>query len=397
MALDNPDGWSWYSELSIANPSVDYQMRLVVKRGSGVNDPANGIMYDEGHCYHDDMRDVRVGTTSDPDTADQLPQWTESVTSGIERVMWIQTNGNATLYLFAGSGEASEYSDGGAVFDYFTHWTSDDTGNWKHTNIGNNHHHWWYENDTFETYKEWRAVALFKSWNAGNWDNSGFVFTPDDTSAWYAVDHVALYFEHRTSNGADSSHLFTKLDLKNEGTAYTTTLKRCDKPVVDTKLLIRLCYAADRVYYEIYDLDSNTQLLSDAITNASQIPPPSDAKYFCWEAWDSAGGIFSYLSPTYLDLGNKTFNGGMELNVDYWFLKKYSSVEPTWSGFGAWTEIGVAPPASTGKLSDIDVTPARVVTTDFPAAAGLPVGEKIRIYARAVSGQEKEILLAALT
>jgi len=48
-------------------------------------------------------------------------------------------------------------------------------------------------------------------------------------------------------------------------------------------------------------------------------------------------------------------------------------------------------------LSDIDVTPARVVTTDFPAAAGLPKDKKIRVYAKAVSGQEKEIILDALT
>ena len=396
--IDNPDNWSYYSEMNINNPSIDYQMKIVLKRGSGTNDPTKGIIYDGGNCYYDDMRDERIGTESDPSTAEQLPQWTESVTSGIERIVWTKTNGNSVLYIFIGNSGVDEYSNADTVFDYFNHWTSDDTGNWKYTNTGNNHRHWWYKNNTFDNYKEWRVVALFKSWVAGSWDNSEFAFTPDNTSAWYNVDHVALYFEHRTSKGADSNHLFTKLDLKNEGTAYTTNLKSCDKPAVDTKLLIRLCYAADRVYYEIYDLDNNTQLLSDEITNTSQIPPTSDTKYLCWQAWDVGGGIFSYLPPTYLDLGNKSSNGGMELNVDYWFLKKYSSIEPSFSpvNWGVWQEI--SPPAPPSKnLSDIDVTPARVITTDFPAAAGLPKNQKIRIYAKAVSGQEVEKILDELT
>ena len=49
------------------------------------------------------------------------------------------------------------------------------------------------------------------------------------------------------------------------------------------------------------------------------------------------------------------------------------------------------------KLSSLHVKPARVVTTHFPAVAGLPSDKRIRIYAKAVSGQEKEIILEAIT
>jgi len=80
---------------------------------------------------------------------------------------------------------------------------------------------------------------------------------------------------------------------------------------------------------------------------------------------------------------------------------KYAATEPTWNAtnWGVWQEISPPPPPPplSGGLSDIDVTPARVITTDFPAAAGLPKDQKVRIYAKAVSGQEKEIILDALT
>lgn len=73
MAIDDPDNWGYYSELNIDNPSPDYQMRLVLKRGTGTNDPTNGIIYDQGNCSYDDMRDVRVGTTSDPQQQSSSP------------------------------------------------------------------------------------------------------------------------------------------------------------------------------------------------------------------------------------------------------------------------------------------------------------------------------------
>ena len=48
------------------------------------------------------------------------------------------------------------------------------------------------------------------------------------------------------------------------------------------------------------------------------------------------------------------------------------------------------------SLSTCATDPAVITSTVFPAVAGLPKTEKIRIYAKAMTGQEEELLLNQL-
>ncbi|MBC7091335.1 MAG: DUF2341 domain-containing protein [Nitrososphaeria archaeon] len=468
MALNPSKGWQKYAELSINNASVDYQMRLEIRRGSSQNnDPQQGIIYDDNNCFYDDFRDVRIGTSADPTIAEQLPMWAEEVSDGVKRIIWVKTNGNTTLYIFIGNENAGEYSNGNDTFPYFDHWTSDNTVDWIHTNTGNNHHHWWENTHEFTSMKEIDMRGYILNWWTGPWDHTELGWTVDKTSFVHNVEHVLIYFEHRTTNGAVSDKISVKLHIRKGDTTTTTDLKFFNKPSTDTPLYLQLWHKSNEVKYIIRDLSSGTILAEDSISDPNVIPNPANTKYLVTQQWDCAGGLFQWLSPHYLKWGSKQYNGGMEWKTDYWFERKRAYTEPSWNSFSAWKDVisqqiinlsdaGISVeelltektilidelagsideiltgkqisieeiasaieklkedksililetvegidtiflPGIGNKLSDISITPARVVTTHFPAVAGLPLDKKIRIYAKAVSGQEKEVVLEALT
>lgn len=467
MALDPSTGWSKYASITINNATSDYQMKLSLRRGSSQNnDPQQGIIYDDNNCYYDDLRDVRIGTTDNPSTAEQLPMWTEELQSGVKRDFWVKTNGNATLYIFIGNENAGEYSNGNATFPYYDHWKSDNTGNWYYKNTGNNHRHWWENTHEFASMKEIDMKGWILNWWAGNWDHTELGWTVDKTNWVHNVEHVLIYFEHRTNNGAVNDKISVKLHIRKGDTTTTTSLVFFNKPSSSTPLYLQLWHKTNEVKYVIKNLSNGTILAQDSITNASLIPDPRDTKYLVTQQWDSAGGLFTWLSPDYLKWGSKQANGGMEWKTDYWFERKRALTDPTWSSFSSWYDVtqqqlidvsdaGISIdelatektilidevttgideilagrsisieeiasaveelraeksiliietaegieiiylPGVANKLSDIDVTPARVITTHFPAVAGLPKNQIIRIYAKAVSGQEKEIILEAI-
>ena len=78
MALNPSTGWRWRKKLNISNSSSDYQIKLRLYSGEGTDDPANGIVYCNNHCKNF-PNDIRFGTTDNPSTANQLPQWIEEV------------------------------------------------------------------------------------------------------------------------------------------------------------------------------------------------------------------------------------------------------------------------------------------------------------------------------
>ncbi|MBC7128392.1 MAG: DUF2341 domain-containing protein [Thermoplasmatales archaeon] len=138
MALDPSSGWSGYYALNISNSVADYTMQLIIKRGNGTNDPANNIIYEEGHCYYSDMKDHRFGTTNSPVTSTQLGEWTESYTDGVERKVWLKIPSSApsTIYLFCGNSGASEYSSGEDTFLWFDNASTDKRSSYGFYSVG---------------------------------------------------------------------------------------------------------------------------------------------------------------------------------------------------------------------------------------------------------------------
>jgi len=404
MAIDNPDNWGYYSELNINNPSPDYQMRLVLKRGTGTNDPTKGIIYDGGNCSYDDMRDVRVGTDSDPATAEQLPQWAESVDPGIERIIWVKTNGNQTLYLFIGNSDASEYSDAPNTWIFLDSFETDTTGSYySHKGSDSKSHQvykeGWYASDNLRVITKTRIT----DYKAGTWGSLlGFAMADAVNSLGYTSYYVEGAINNDSDYGASNSPTKLILYAGSKTSNGSSTQKKVASFSLNTKYYFECCFSSSLVK-TVYRDANYSQI--DSIENTTT-PSFSNLKYIFIYFWhcNEYGSTydFSWNSSEkavrmYVKRDN-TFSMIDTLN-DFIAFGKFALTEPAWGSFGDWQELAPPPPPPpppSGGLSDINATPARVITTDFPAAAGLPKDKKVRIYAKAVSGQEKEILLDAL-
>ena len=404
MAIDDPDNWGYYSELNIDNPCPDYQMRLVLKRGTGTNDPTKGIIYDGGNCSYDDMRDVRVGTDSDPAAAEQLPQWAESVDPGIERIIWVKTNGNQTLYLFIGNSNASEYSDGANTWIFLDTFETDTTGNYTiYTNTDNKSH--FATNSNWTPKNDLRIITKtrFSGFMSGIWGSSISFIMSDEMYSSSRQNYAQWALSDDKDDGASHNPyiLVLKANTKKSGSG------------ISKKANIDFSLSTDYYFEYLYTpfcvksimRDGNYGVM-DSVSNSSNIPDVSVLNsvfielWHCNE-WGSSWGFSWVEEERALKLHVKRDNtySYMTTHNDFIAIGTTAISEPTWDSFGEWQEISPPPPPPppSGGLSDIDITPARVITTDFPAAAGLPKNQKIRVYAKAVSGQEKEIILDALT
>jgi len=103
MALNPSTGWQWYKKLNISNSSADYQMKLKLYPGEGTDNPTNGEVYCNKHCKNF-PDDIRFGTTNDPSTATQLPQWLEEYEeAGLQDITY-----DSTIFSGASQGVAMD-------------------------------------------------------------------------------------------------------------------------------------------------------------------------------------------------------------------------------------------------------------------------------------------------
>ena len=280
MALSPSTGWGYYTEIAVSNPASNYQMRLEIRRGSGTNDTSKGIIYDQNKCYYSDMRDVRVGTTSDPSTATQLSQWTETngVSSGNYRRMWVKTNGTSTIYIFIGNSSASEYSSA-STWDHLDEFESDSTSEWTDTRATDN------------------KSTVYERWDTGY--NQRVVFKAQVTD--WEIDtfgsSIRLGFFDGTGNKDSSDAVFIEVnnDLDNGAGSYIIALGCFGKAggtlaktygtasfSQNTHYLFQGVFTSSHVRAMMHDLDY-TQKIN--ITEGSYIPSSAPSKNLI-ELWD---------------------------------------------------------------------------------------------------------------
>jgi hypothetical protein len=105
------NSWSYKKSLTITNPFLDYQMRIVIGK-----DNASGIT---ASCYHhclDDFSDVRFvsGDTN------MLPYWRQNYTSGVRATFWVNNSYNdSSINMYYGYPSATYAGDGNTTFDFF--------------------------------------------------------------------------------------------------------------------------------------------------------------------------------------------------------------------------------------------------------------------------------------
>ncbi len=125
-------------EGSTAGAQTDYQMKLIVHKGSG-SDSGDDVHLNN-HC-RDDFNDVRF-TKSDGTT--ELDHWRESYVSGDYAVFWIEFDSipespdSGTFYIYYGKADADSGSNGDATFLLFDDFLGDslDTDKWDKVGSG---------------------------------------------------------------------------------------------------------------------------------------------------------------------------------------------------------------------------------------------------------------------
>jgi len=327
-------GWNYYKQLDISNLIEDYQMPITVYKEDGYDDVVNGVIDCEDRCNANfsDLRFFAGGQVT------SLPYWIEEI--GVDNGdhyarIWVKTSSGAdSIYMHYGNPDAAPVSNGTEAFPYFDHWTTDNTGDWVYGVPGYNYYHWWEDTKSFTFYRVLESKSMLRSWNAGDYDVTMLGWTEDKENHSENIDHVAVVWSMRYDGGASDSTVRIRLHIKNGSTTTTTPFISIDKPDPNHDLSLKLIYYNNNVSYEWKDLDTGSILASDSITDSSKIPSPSNVQYFYHGQYDSPGGIFSWLSPTYLKWGNQPGNGGCEWHTDYWFIRNYTSVEPIWNSFG---------------------------------------------------------------
>jgi hypothetical protein len=350
--------WAYRKSIVIGDPVSDYQMRIRVFLEDGHDDPAGREIDCEGKCLQnfDDLRFVGG------DPAAPLPYWIEG--TGMEggshyADVWVRCPDSSPIYLYYGNATAATTSDGPATFLYHDHWAADHTGQWTQAMPITNGYVWWENVHSFSTNRALESRSTLSSWNAGPWDYTSVGWCEDKSTFPGYADAVMAWFSMKTSEGASNTVVRVRLMAQHDANALYTDFVSVPRPDPTHPLSMSLRYAPDRIDFEWIDLQTATVLASISITDPLYIPAPTDIPYFFHTELDFAGGIFAWSSPTSLRWGNQTYNGGMTMLTDYWFIRSFVSNEPDWQSFGieeqhspasAWESPDEAVPSGTSLV-----------------------------------------------
>lgn len=308
-AVDPSSGWSYYKQIDVtdtADVSSRYQMKLTVYSGSGSDSTADGIIYCNNYCesFPDD---IRFGTTNDPSTAEQLAQWIED-SDATSAIIWVKlpSDGSNTMYMFVGNSSASEYSSGDDTFLFFDDFegTSLDMNKWNvdtgvNVVVSNSILHLWEDasnNDKIETKTTFSYPKRFRA--RANLQDKG----------------SQLGFSNMLDGGNDD---------------------------------FKLNWRTTSNYYEVYSRKNGSSTYSYFSTLGSDTYRKWE---IIWRGTASSWGTIededdtvtisntNYIPTENLGVLIRNYYNG-DIYVDWVFVSKYASTEPSWSSFGSWTAI----------------------------------------------------------
>jgi len=400
MALRATD-FQYLREISIAENDGQggYQMQLKLwAAGTEKDDPGAGEIGMPSYSNTGgDFRDIAFGSGSDPESATEYPYWVEETGSDGEydyAMVWVkvtgmESGGTKTVYLFYESATAASASDGQATFLAFEDMaaapsmTAYDTDNDGHKEV-----YVFDDLDLGDQRTHYRVLAGY---------------TIDDYSEGYFSTGTGFFQGDSTARKATDSCWQDSADCDQVGRenspgirAYESTKTSGWEKNLPLHTRFRLRFERRGANIALYR--------DDQLVNASGDGDTTGMRRFSVALYGggSAAGTVSYNpQEERVEIDNyrtDTYCGIWTYLHYVALLEEVSGTSPSWSGFGGEQPVGKEEEEEEepAGLSSCQVTPARVVSRVFPAVAGLPRTEDLKIYVKALSGQETEETLEAI-
>ena len=332
--------WQYRKKMVIANASNNYQMKITVYKNDGYDDPASATIDCEGHC-RDDFGDIRFANETS-----ELSYWIEEVNNSNYSIIWvklpsdIESQTEKYIYMYYGNPSATTTSDGNDTFILFFDGTFDPTSQFTTVERTNG----WLHQITIPPEPSLLFEGKFKlnSIDARNWAGSqAIIFSNQNGTSIFDDDNTNIRFYYNIDSSASETSPGVRLYAENENTASsssrTTELNEGNTYIYKLYLL-----SSTKARFEAYNMDNTLNFYKEVTTNI----PDEDMTTFAFDNHDyhndngggSSGDIFTYDSNGYIIWKSR---GSHYSSTDswiehyiYWYrLRKYVSIEPTWSSF----------------------------------------------------------------
>ena len=322
--------WVYRKELSISNLCSDYQMLIKVYKENEYDNPSSSTIDCEDHC-NEDFSDIRF-IASDQITL--LPYWIEE--TGTENgdhyaLIWVKTSGENSIFMYYGNSSASDASNGTNTFIFFDDFEGDDY----------NHGVW----DTEGSAHTWTVSnSIMKMESTGDPGSSGAKFTLKPEASitvpygqkWYSKlsslrnpntswatmpyigsyssepspDNDAMYMWYRS---AGDDHMRTEYNFNGViGGEYND---------ISSGNWINNAW-----YYFIMRRDYNAPYSSFQVLKEDKTQWGNKVETTLQYYDDFSPFEFLYYQRPYI--------AGRNTKIDWVFVGKYCSTEPSWSSFG---------------------------------------------------------------
>jgi len=270
--------------------------------------------------------------------------------------IWVKlpSDGSDTIYLFAGNSGASEYSNGGATFQFFDNFSSsiDWTNKWSSTSQSN------------YSVSDGKLVLTKPS------SSGGIIHTKNK--------YQDVIFEALIRNGDSDG------DLYFSPTPTAGTYDGSEEIVIDHT-------GTSHTRVRINSVNSDVDITEDTSKYwkvSYRSPSSGNAKGIVYNSDDSIQNSKEAI-PVYRDvyMGLLHWIGAGSSYVDWIFIRKYADPEPEWDSYGSWTSLTTnsAPTQSNQLIWDgstektLNATDVTVSPTSFNITISDPDGDKMNI------------------
>lgn len=292
-----------------AGAQTNYQMRLVVHKGSG-SDSGDDV-YLNNHCQ-DDFDDIRF-TKSDGET--ELDHWRESYVSGDYAIFWIEFDSmpaspsSANFYIYYNKSDATSASNGDNTFPFFDDFpgASLDTSKWN-------------SEGTIEV----SGSEVTLNQDDVIWGKTAFGYNYEVRAKSKADEQDTVFVAFAIASDHDEG-AGAHLGISNSDAVYPNDFDRF-RLQANKDASTRNSYYTDglgdfrNTYYIYYIQRKSGQ--AKAYQDGSLIKSLTDATYL----------------PTidlYPDLSVWDSSQASTLICDWIFIRKYADPEPTWGTWGS--------------------------------------------------------------